>query len=91
MSFDALTYAGLLSAAVSGGFLIALATRTGVSQIRGRKPTTHKYQYIAPGHAPATDFWAASQLGRYGRDTPYRPGPFFASGSGLESLAGPAC
>lgn len=42
MSFDALTYAGLFSAAVSGGFLIALATRTGVSQIRGRKPTNHK-------------------------------------------------
>jgi len=42
MSFDALTYAGLFSAAVSGGFLIALATRTGVSQARGRKPTNHK-------------------------------------------------
>jgi hypothetical protein len=37
MSFDALTYAGLISAAVSGGFLIALATRNGVSHLRGRK------------------------------------------------------
>jgi hypothetical protein len=35
MSFDALTYAGLLSAVVSGGFLIVLATRNGVSRIRG--------------------------------------------------------
>jgi len=42
MSFDALTYAGLFSAAVSGGFMIVMATRTGVSQIRGRKPTNHK-------------------------------------------------
>ncbi len=37
MSFDALTFAGLFSAAVSGGFLIALATRNGVDRIRGRK------------------------------------------------------
>jgi hypothetical protein len=39
MSFDALTYAGFLSAAVSGGFLIALAARNGVSQVRELKPT----------------------------------------------------
>jgi hypothetical protein len=37
MSFDALTYAGLFSAAVSGGFLIALATRNGVDRIRRRR------------------------------------------------------
>lgn len=39
MSFDALTIAGLFSAAVSGGFFIALATRTGISQIRNSAPT----------------------------------------------------
>jgi hypothetical protein len=38
MSFDALTYAGLFSAAVSGGFLIALATRNSIDRIRGRSP-----------------------------------------------------
>ncbi len=40
MSFDALTFAGLFSAVVTGGFMIALATRAGVSQIRGRKHTS---------------------------------------------------
>jgi hypothetical protein len=39
MSFDALTYAGLFSAAVSGGFLIALVTHTGINRIRGHLPT----------------------------------------------------
>jgi hypothetical protein len=39
MSFDALTIAGLFTAAVSGGFFIALATRTGITQIRNPAPT----------------------------------------------------
>ncbi len=37
MSFDALTYAGLLSAAVSGSFLFLLATTNGRG--RGRRST----------------------------------------------------
>lgn len=40
MSFDALTFAGLFSAVITGGFMIALATRAGVSQVRGRKHTS---------------------------------------------------
>jgi hypothetical protein len=39
MNFDALTYAGLFSAAVSGGFFIALATRNSIDRILGRSPT----------------------------------------------------
>jgi hypothetical protein len=36
MSFDALTFAGLFSAVVTGGFLIALAMNNGGRRTRGR-------------------------------------------------------